>query len=449
MGIDKAAADELVAKANAAHQRALEIGKQFEGQDMPEDARANRKAAVDEAIKFKEQADAMADAIASEADVARKAAAFADWSRESAGRLAGMGTGGSATEAEASGGGRVSYKASNGEVKNYTPTGTASWKATDEVAYTDTYRRFLTGGQRALTADDAALVARKALSMGSDVSGGFLVASEVMYAGIIEALEASVFMRQVANVLPPFTSATSLSVATAGDTSAAEWTSEISTGTLDTTAPFGARKLTPHPLAKPIKVSNTLLRLATMDVEAWIRGQIADRFAAAEESAFMVGTGAQQPEGVFVSSLPTDVTAASATTIAYADLVGVETALPSQYSPGSSWIFNRVILGELMLILDGNSRPILRDIPGAGTAQSLFGYPINRSEYAPGVSSTGAYVGALGDWKRAYWIVDTLNTTIQVVDQLYAATNETGYFARKETDGMVVDGNGVVRLKMA
>lgn len=448
--MDQETVNALAEKANVALKRARDIDAEWQGKDMPEDARANRKAALDDALKLKDEADAAAKVLADDADAQRKAAGIEAWLGESRGKLGGMGKGGG--ESAETGGGRpdaVRYKAASGEVKDYQPTGTAAWKAADEVTYTDIYRRYLVGGQKALSADEIAHVQRKALSVGSDVSGGFLVASEVMYAGIVEALEDAVFMRREGNVLPPLTSATTLRVATAGDLDDATWTSEIATGTTDSATPFGSRGLTPHPLAKPVKVSNTLLRLASIDVEAWVRGEIANRFAEAEESAFMVGTGAQQPEGVFVSSLPTDVTCTSSTTIAYADLVNVETALKSQYMSGASWIIHRTILGELMLLLDGNSRPILREIPGGGTQMQLFGYPINRSEYAPSSSATGLYVAALGNWKRAYWIADTLNTTIQVVDQLYAASNETGYFARKETDGMVVDGNGVVRLKMA
>lgn len=452
MSADRANA--LIEQARVARQKALDIQAEWAGRDMPDDARANMKAASEDAVKHKDEAEALIQRVKAEAEINGRLADVDAWLSQSAGRLGGMGTGGSKAagegdNAKTGGLGAVQYKAASGEVKTYTPRGTAQWKAADEVAYTDIYRRYLTGGAKALTPDEQALAERKALSVGADISGGFLVASEVMYSGIIEALEDAVFMRRVANVLPPFTSATSLKVATASDLDDATWTSEILTGTDDTATPFGARALTPHPLAKPVRVSNTLLRLASMDVEAWVRGEIANRFAEAEESAFMTGTGAQQPMGVFVSSLPTDVTCTSSTTIAYADLVGVETALKSQYQAGASWIFHRTILGELHLILDGMSRPILREIPGAGTAQALFGYPINRSEYAPSSSASGLYVGALGNWKRAYWIVDTLNTTIQVVDQLYAATNQTGYFARKETDGAVVDGNGVIRLKMA
>lgn len=445
----------LIDQARTAQAKAHAITAEWTGKEdqMPDDVKANRKAASEDALKFKDQADELITQAKADAALESSLAANEAWLGESRGVLGGMGKGGSKAAGEdddkPGGAGRVQYKAADGEIKTYAPTGTAQWKAADEVVYTDVYRKYLTGGVRALSADERQIAERKALSVGSDISGGYLVASEVMYAGIIEALEDAVFMRKLGNVLPPFTSATSLKVATAGDLDDATWTTEILTGTDDTATPFGARTLTPHPLAKPVKVSNTLLRLSTLNVEAWVRGEIANRFAEAEENAFMTGTGAQQPQGVFVSSLPTDVTCTSSTTIAYADLVGVETALKSGYQAGASWIFHRTILGELNVILDSTGRPLLREIPNAGTAMSLFGYPINRSEYAPSSSASGLYVGALGNWKRAYWIVDTLNTTIQVVDQLYAATNQTGYFARKETDGMVVDGNGVIRLKMA
>ena len=65
------------------------------------------------------------------------------------------------------------------------------------------------------------------------------------------------------------------------------------------------------------------------------------------------------------------------------------------------------------------------------------------------VSSTGLDVAALGDYARGYWIVDSLGMTFKRLDELYSETNEIGYHARKETDGMVVDGNGINILRMA
>ncbi len=435
----------LIDKASQAKARADEIAAEHrkDGKWSGAEAKANYEAAIDEALDAKKAADGAVE----ELKVSRKAGELAEWLAQPRATLPGMATDQKAADVPTLP--RVEYKASDGRVKVAHPTGNRHFKAQQEAAYTDTFRRYLAGGMADMSTDDRQLIEQKALSMGIDATGGALVAPEVVMSELIEVLEDAVLMRRLGRVLPPLTSAASVRVGTASDLDDATWTSELLTGSADTAQPFGARSLTPHPMAKRVKISNTLLRLSGIDVEAWVRGEIANRIAETEENGFMTGSGAQQPLGVFTSSLPTTVTAASATDIAYADLVEVEFSLKSQYRARASWIMHRTIIKELMLLVDGTGRPLLRDMPGAGVRFSLFGYDINESEYAPSSSATGLKVAALGDWKRAYWIVDSLNLTVQRLVELYAETNETGFIARSESDGMVVDGNGVSILVMA
>lgn len=444
---------ELITKANEAKKRADDIQSAHYNVEAKTwataEAATNWDAAMTDALAMKAKAD---EAVV-QAERDAKVRDFTTWQSRSSGLLPGMSASAKAVEPfvqdGTSGIPSVQFKTASGEVKNFTPTGNRHFKAAQEAAYTDTFRRYLSGGLAALKPEDLELVEAKALSMGIDAAGGQLVAPEVVMSELIEALEDSVLMRRLGRVLPPLTTAASIRVNTAGDLDDAEWTTEVATATADTATPFGGRSLTPHPLAKLVKVSNTLLRLSGVDVESWTRGEGANRLSEAEESAFMTGSGTQRPLGVFTSTLPTTVTCTSSTDIAYADLVNTEFSLKSQYRQGASWIMHRTIIKELMLLVDGIGRPLLRDVPGAGVRFSLLGYDINESEYAPNSSATGLKVAALGNYKRAYWIVDSLNVTVQRLVELYAESNQTGFIFRKETDGMVVDGAGITLLQMA
>lgn len=417
-----------------------------EGKDMPADARSK----IDELL---EAAMAKKDAIEAEVKRAETDAKWAEinqFNTESAGRLPGM-----SAPAEKSGMRPVEFKDHKGVVREYVPTGTKLWPAPDEVKYTAVFRKWL-GGEK-LTADESQLAERKALSMGSDIAGGFLVPSEVFIAELVQGLGNEVFMRSAGRVLPTLQPGASVSVPAAdSELDAAEWTVESGTGTADTATPFAKRTLTPHPLVKLVKASASLIRQSAINVEAYVRDQIMYKFAIAEENTFLNGTGAGQPEGVFTTTNATvtaaDVTCTGATDpandIAYDDLVAVEFALKSQYRRNASWIIGRTVLKELHLLTDGIGRPLLRTDPVGPARFSLLGYPVNESEYAPSTSTTGLYVAALGDWRRSYWIVDSLNFELQRLVELYAASNQIGYKARRETDGMIVDGNGLIRLKM-
>jgi len=345
----------------------------------------------------------------------------------------------------------ITYKARGGEMATFTPSAglVNGWTAKAEAGYTEAFRHWLAHGRDGWREGDAEQFRAKALSAGVDNAGGFWILPEVMATEIIATLADLVMMRQLGTVMPAIPVASRIAIRTSGTLDAAEWTTEVSVATADTATPAGQRALTPHPLSKLVKASNTFLAAPGANGEAYIRSQIAELFAAAEESAAMTGSGAGRWEGIFTSSLPTDVTAASATDIAYDDLVEVEGSLKSQFINGASWIMHRTIRKELLLLVDGQGLPLLRRDPAAQARFDLFGYPVNLSEYAPSSSATGQYVAALGNWKRAYRIVDSLATDIKRLDELYAGTNETGFIARKESDGMVVDGQGIVRLKMA
>ena len=82
-----------------------------------------------------------------------------------------------------------------------------------------------------------------------------------------------------------------------------------------------------------------------------------------------------------------------------------------------------------------------------GRPPTILDFPYDESEYAPSTFTSGLYVGLLGDWS-AFWIVDAMDMTVQVLDQLYAETNQTGYIGRQETDAQPVDENAFVRVKL-
>ena len=75
-------------------------------------------------------------------------------------------------------------------------------------------------------------------------------------------------------------------------------------------------------------------------------------------------------------------------------------------------------------------------------------FPYDESEYCPNTFTSGSYVGALVDWSQ-YWICDALTFRVQVLDQLYAESNRTGFISRQETDGLMVDENAAVRVTLA
>ena len=283
----------------------------------------------------------------------------------------------------------------------------------------------------------------RALQVDSAEAGGYVVMPEQFIRRLIQAADDAVWMRRLGTVLPPLRDAMGAGIPSLdADPADADWTSEIATGTRDTTMDFGKRVLTPHPLGKEILVSNTLLRQGAIDVEALVRDRLTYKFSVTEEKGFLTGTGAGQPLGIFTAtsdgiSTGRDVVTGSTTNYTYDGLKNTEYSLKGQYRSVARWLFHRDGIKLIAQLKDDQSRPLLQPAIRASDPDTLFGYPMLDSEFTPNTFTTGLYVGMFADFKF-FWIVDSLQMTIQRLAELYAKTNQVGFIARKETDGMPV-----------
>jgi len=234
-----------------------------------------------------------------------------------------------------------------------------------------------------------------------------------------------------------------------------EWTTELATGSEDTVKPFGKRALKPHPLAKRIKISNTLLRRSTRPAEALVQERLGYKMGVTLEKAYLVGDGAAKPLGMFVASndgIPTsrDVTYTVTNDKTKVDsLIDMKFSLKGQYqaSKTTRWLLHRDFLKAVRKLRDANEQFVWA--PGLqGQPMTLLDVPIAMSEFAPNTISSGNYLAVLGDIKL-YWIVDSLQLQIQTLMELYAETNQRGYIGRYEGDGQPMLAEAFARLKHA
>jgi HK97 family phage major capsid protein len=284
----------------------------------------------------------------------------------------------------------------------------------------------------------------RALSADSDVSGGYLQMPEQMVTSLVKFVDDLVFIRGLATVYQ-LSMAESLGAASLeADPADANWTAEIQTGSEDSTMAFGKRKLTPHPLAKRIKVSRTLLERASMGAEALVTQRLGYKFAITEEKGFLTGSGSNQPLGVFTASndgIPTsrDVSTDNTGTAITADgLINAKFNLKAQYmnSPSTRWVFHRDAVRNIRKLKDGNGQYLWQAGLG-GTPDTILEVPYAMSEYAPNTFTSGLYVGIIGDFKQ-YWIAEAKSMGLQRLDELYAENNQVGFIGRQEVDGMPV-----------
>jgi len=297
------------------------------------------------------------------------------------------------------------------------------------------------------------MAAYAALQQDNPTQAGYLVAPEKFVTELIKEMADKSFMRQKANVLPPLRGAQSLGypTRTAGMSSFA-WGTEIQAPTADSTLAFGKREFKPHPGTSEILISKTLIRNVS-NADALIRGEIAEEVNSSLEEAYMTGTGAGQPLGVFTASddgigTSRDVsTGNTATELKFDGLINCKMSVKEQYRRGAEWIMHRDAIKQIMKLKDSNGQYIWQPSVTQGAPDMLLSSPVNESEFAPNTFTTGLYLAVFGNLKN-YWIVDSLAMEIQVLMELYARTNQADYLTRIETDGAPVVSAAFARAKL-
>lgn len=315
----------------------------------------------------------------------------------------------------------------------------------------DEYRRafatYLGMGREGLNSTEA-----RALQADGGTLGGYLVTPVQFVNSLIAAMDNQVFVRQFATVFP-VTSAESLGAASLdNDPADPAWTAEIGSVSEDSTMSFGKREIHPHQLTKLIKISMKLLR-KTPDVEDLVINRLAYKFGVTLENAYLNGTGAGQPLGVFTASADgvstsRDVsTGNTATSMTFDGLIEAKYKLKQQYWAKARWIFHQDGAKQLAKLKDGDGQYIWRESVRAGEPDRLLNLPVHMSQYAPNTFTANLYVGILGDFSF-YWIADALNMEMQRLVELYAATSQVGLVGRFESDGMPVLAEAFARVKL-
>lgn len=309
------------------------------------------------------------------------------------------------------------------------------------------FRAYLVGGRANLTPDQS-----RVLNMGNDPEGGYLVAPQQFVEQLIQAVDDAVPLRPLATVMT-LTEGESLGVpALDTDLNDADWTSELATGSQDDSLRIGKRELRPHPLAKRVKVSRTLLRRATLGPEEIVRDRMAYKFAVTEEKAFMSGTGSQRPLGLFTASsqgvsTARDVTTGAANAFSADGLIDAKYTLKPQYWRRARWLFHRDSIRGIRKLKDANNQYLWQPGLAGDRPDTIVDVPYVVSEFVPNTITDGNYVGMIADFSY-YWVVDTLAFEVQRLVELYAESNQVGFIGRAEVDAMPVLEEAFVRIQV-
>jgi HK97 family phage major capsid protein len=113
----------------------------------------------------------------------------------------------------------------------------------------------------------------------------------------------------------------------------------------------------------------------------------------AVDNAIINGNEPQGPQGVLSAPCTIDVARATASTIAYADIISMYERLHPTMIPGAVWIGAPAIMSQLCTIADAAGRNIWQPSASGGVAGptpgSLFGLPLMISDKCPTLGTRG------------------------------------------------------------
>lgn len=280
------------------------------------------------------------------------------------------------------------------------------------------------------------------LSESVDADGGYLVPEE-FEKEIIKGLDSANVIRSLAKVI---TTHHDRKIPLAIGRSVANWTAENAAFT-ESNPTFGQKQIDAFKLTDLIRLSTELLQDSEFDLEEYIAAEFARAFGIAEEEAFCVGTGINQPTSIFTANGgEVGVTAAANNAITADELISLVYALKSPYRRNAKFLMNDATVSMIRKLKDGNGAYLWQPSVQAGQPDRLLGYELHTSPYVPVVAG-GAFTVAFGDFKN-YWIGDRAGRTVQRLNELYATNGQIGYVATERVDGKVILPEGIQLLKM-
>ncbi|MBI4275952.1 MAG: phage major capsid protein [Rhizobiales bacterium] len=297
----------------------------------------------------------------------------------------------------------------------------------------------------------------KALSVGSNPDGGFLVPAEIEYTiskrlANISPIRAIAGVREISSAVykKPFMTA-GPAVGWVGETAAR---TQTASPVLDELS-FPAMELYAMPAA-----TSSLLEDSAVNIDEWIAMEVEHAFAEQEGAAFVNGDGVNKPKGflaydtvdetswqwgklgyiatgaagAFPSSTPSDV------------LIDLVYTMRPGYRQNGTFVMNRRTQGIVRKFKDSTGNYLWQPPVQAGGRATLMTFAVTEAEEMPGIAD-GSYSIAFGDFRRGYLIVDRLG--VRVLRDPYSAKPYVLFYTTKRVGGGVQDFDAIKLLKFA
>ncbi len=291
----------------------------------------------------------------------------------------------------------------------------------------------------------------KSLSTAVNSDGGYLVDPQTS-ATVQSVLNATASIRAIASVVQ--VEATSYDVLVDHTDVGAGWATEAGPQAETDTPQIDRITIGIHELSALPKASQRLLDDSAFDIEGWLAGRIADKFARAEAAAFINGDGIDKPKGFLTHSavdndvwtwgnlgyVPSEVDG-EVTPDAIVELVY---SLGAQYRANGAFVMNSKVAGMVRKLTDADGRFLWSDGLAAGEPAMLMGYPVLVAEDMPDAGSDSFSI-AFGDFRAGYTVAE--RPDLRILRDPFSAKPHVLFYATKRVGGDVSDFAAIKLMK--
>ncbi|MBN9308141.1 phage major capsid protein [Devosia sp.] len=297
----------------------------------------------------------------------------------------------------------------------------------------------------------------KALSIGSNADGGYLVPTETE-TEILRRLAAVSPIRAIASVRNVSSSVYRKPVTLTGP--AVGWVAETAARPQTTSQTIDAIDFATAELYAMPAATSAFLDDAAVDVGQWIADEVNTAFAEQETAAFVSGNGTNKPKGFLAETqvaeanwawdkigyLATGVSGDWPAGDESDVLVDLVYALKAGYRQNASWVMNRKTQGSVRKLKDAEGNYLWSPGAAAGAKATLMGFELVEAEDMPDIGA-GTTPIAFGDFRRGYLVVDRMG--VNVLRDPYSAKPYVLFYTTKRVGGGVQDFDAIKLLKFS
>lgn len=291
------------------------------------------------------------------------------------------------------------------------------------------------------TGDKAGPEELKTLTVSSDPQGGYLAPAEMSTEFVRNLVQYSP-IRAVASVRS--TGSPSVIYPARTGVTNAKWKGETQSQEASEPA-FGQAEIPVNEVNTYVDISNQLLADSAGSAEQEVRLALAEDFGQKEASAFLIGTGANMPKGLFVDAAITSYAAAAAAAVSFEDMINVYYDLPATYRAAGTWGMNSKTLAHVRKLKDTAGAFLWQPAVTLGQPETILGRPVIELIEADDIGANKSPI-VFGDFS-GYRIVDRVSMSILVNPYIRATDGVTRFHATRRVGGAVLQAAKFRKLK--